>query len=101
MYACVGELLSYSVGLTQLDHALISHCSLSAADIDECSEDPSLCRGGRCINTPGSFRCGCGPGYREVGGTCLDIDECAENPAFCQPSGAHTGALWRADGDIV
>ena len=32
-------------------------------DIDECSRDPSLCRGGRCVNTIGSFRCQCAEGH--------------------------------------
>ena len=32
-------------------------------DIDECTRIRSLCRGGRCVNTPGSFRCECPPGH--------------------------------------
>ena len=33
------------------------------ADIDECWRDPSLCRGGHCVNTEGSFRCQCAEGH--------------------------------------
>ena len=31
----------------------------SCQDINECSLDPSLCAGGICINTEGSFTCRC------------------------------------------
>ena len=42
-------------------------------DIDECSELPNLCRGGRCRNTYGSFVCECSVGfmYDEVTGSCV------------------------------
>ena len=35
-------------------------------DVNECSVDPTLCRGqthGACYNTPGGYQCGCGLGY--------------------------------------
>lgn len=52
---------------------------LLLSDIDECSEDPSLCRGGRCVNTPGSFHCTCGPGMELSPDkrSCKDVDECS------------------------
>ena len=37
-------------------------------DIKECLEmNPMPCRSGKCINTPGSFRCECPPGLRTMG----------------------------------
>ncbi|KAI4874235.1 hypothetical protein NFI96_020690 [Prochilodus magdalenae] len=51
-------------------------------DVDEC-RSPSVCPGGICVNTQGSFQCqACGPGFRPAGGRCLDLDECA-HPSLC------------------
>jgi hypothetical protein len=33
------------------------------SDINECDSRPGLCRGGKCVNTAGSFRCDCPPGH--------------------------------------
>ena len=37
-------------------------------DIDECTRDPTLCRGGLCENTIGSFRCVCPEGHELMPG---------------------------------
>lgn len=39
--------------------------SFSQTDIDEC-EDVRLCAYGHCINTEGSFKCQCYPGYQRT-----------------------------------
>ena len=39
------------------------------SDFDECSIMTDLCKNGRCINTLGSFRCECFPGYYYDTGT--------------------------------
>ena len=38
--------------------------TVSFIDINECKIAEGICGPGRCINTPGSFRCECQPGYR-------------------------------------
>lgn len=42
-------------------------------DLNECMLEPELCKNGRCINTDGSFRCECLPGYEldSTGRTCV------------------------------
>lgn len=44
-------------GYQQVGHA--DDC----VDIDECSEDQTICHNGRCVNLPGSFRCDCFEGF--------------------------------------
>ena len=54
-------------------------------DLDECAADPALCRGGSCVNTPGSFHCRCPAGHEltEAGTQCKDIDECSLTSGVC------------------
>jgi hypothetical protein len=42
---------------------------MSDTDTDECS-DYGLCSG-KCLNTMGSFRCLCEPGYQQHDGQCI------------------------------
>ncbi|XP_023701075.2 fibrillin-2 isoform X1 [Paramormyrops kingsleyae] len=59
--------------------------STDGTDVDECKVLPDLCQNGQCINTMGSFRCHCNPGYTtDIAGTaCVDADECAMSPKPC------------------
>ncbi|XP_041465044.1 fibrillin-2-like [Lytechinus variegatus] len=54
-------------------------------DVDECSLIEGICANGICVNTPGSFRCDCRPGYRAnvAMHICEDIDECQEGMHRC------------------
>lgn len=52
--------------------------NLILLDINECEARPGLCKGGRCVNTRGSFKCECPPGLELTpdNQSCKDIDEC-------------------------
>uniref|UniRef100_F6VSN5 EGF-like domain-containing protein n=2 Tax=Ciona intestinalis TaxID=7719 RepID=F6VSN5_CIOIN len=51
-------------------------------DINECLR-PNICGTNKnCVNSPGSYRCVCKRGYRQVGTRCIDINECSE-PNTC------------------
>ncbi|OEH76827.1 microneme protein [Cyclospora cayetanensis] len=54
-------------------------------DIDECARGLDNCqqKGSDCVNTPGSYECGCGTYREEKGGTCVDINECATDRGGC------------------
>lgn len=48
---------------------LLLHCGKSfkyflwVIDVNECVIHPGICKNGICVNTDGSFRCECAPGY--------------------------------------
>ena len=53
-------------------------------DVNECDATLSPCgRNGKCINTDGSFDCGCEKGYEHIPGRCVDIDECNTSGHVC------------------
>ncbi|XP_052846426.1 LOW QUALITY PROTEIN: fibrillin-1 [Drosophila gunungcola] len=53
-------------------------------DVDECLEKNGGCSH-RCVNSEGSFKCSCPPGYRldSHQRICQDIDECAQDKTSC------------------
>lgn len=53
--------------------------------MNECSQNANNCSQ-NCMNTPGSYKCKCLPGFKSYddGITCQDIDECREKDMGCQ-----------------
>jgi hypothetical protein len=69
-------------------------------ETDECTHGGHDCNtaAGTCVNTPpGSWTCGCQPGYRGtgVGLDCVDIDECAEKSHNCDNAGVRSTCVNR------
>ncbi|KAI1886452.1 hypothetical protein AGOR_G00195900 [Albula goreensis] len=71
---------------------LFSGDTYGCVDIDECTENPSVCGpNANCRNTVGAYNCSCHHGYRAPPGVtltndthyCQDVDECQENSKIC------------------
>ncbi|XP_030353475.1 fibrillin-1 [Strigops habroptila] len=59
------------------------HVILPVNFTDYCQLFRHLCLNGRCIPTPGSYRCECNKGFQlDVRGECIDVDECEKNPCI-------------------
>ncbi|XP_073160009.1 fibrillin-1 isoform X7 [Lepidochelys kempii] len=59
------------------------HVVLPVNFTDYCQLFRHLCLNGRCIPTPGSYRCECNKGFQlDVRGECIDVDECEKNPCI-------------------
>ncbi|XP_078608665.1 uncharacterized protein LOC144880404 [Branchiostoma floridae x Branchiostoma japonicum] len=57
-------------------------------DVDECEDWRYFSKCNEtlehmCVNTPGSYYCGCAVGYMETDGGCVDIDECTVGSHDC------------------
>ena len=68
------------VGFQKIDNVCV--------DINECTEDGSLCSGNRkCVNRFGGYDCKCEDGYsldsEGLTGSCVDIDECGLEGTVC------------------
>lgn len=76
-----------SFSLTCEADGLFSGAGASCVDVNECSNNNGGCKK-TCLNSPGSFRCDCGPGYFTFDGgkSCTDLNECGFANAGC----AHT-----------
>ncbi|KAM9095015.1 adhesion G protein-coupled receptor E1 isoform X2 [Sarcophilus harrisii] len=58
-------------------------------DQDKCADSTVCPPYSICINTPGSYRCNCKPGFVMMKSNrmeCQDVDECSENPHRCGPN---------------
>ena len=57
---------------------------LACNDINECDVTLSPCgQNSKCINTAGSFECGCDKGFKHIPDRCVDIDECKTGGHVC------------------
>ena len=67
---CISSCIIILLLFLKVSYIILCSCT----DIDECTEsNPMPCGGGRCINTPGSYRCDC-PAGTEVMGAGIDCE---------------------------
>lgn len=97
--SCVSSPCSNSGTCTSLPDGKFSCTCLSGYDgylcqndVDECAQDPSLCRnGGMCMNVPGSYRCNCAAGFTG--------SKCEKLYIPCSPSPCMNGGTCRPTSD--
>ncbi|XP_055369679.1 latent-transforming growth factor beta-binding protein 1-like [Betta splendens] len=82
---CVNSVGSYHCVSCQPGYTLTNR---QCTDVDECVRVEACDAERVCVNTMGSFRCDCPPGFRTVGlgRQCRDINECLEGD-FCFSGG--------------
>ena len=58
--------------------------SIDVIDVDECKTIEGICDvHANCVNTQGSYKCTCHPGWTGTGRRCEDIDECVSGGHDC------------------
>jgi len=63
----------------------------NSAKVDNCNTNAS------CTNDPGSFKCGCNPGYTGDGVTCTNVDECQSQSDDCHANASCSDTLGSFD----